>query len=356
MQNFNNFSKFSDFDNITMVVHGPEPFDTGYIHQIIRKIRPAKVVVAGVMARTAAEESGIDCQCTGIPPSQIAELKDRTKPAFLLNHAKSQKSGLIFGNIIAERIGEETGLIQVECVDRSVILWDKGNRALAEYLSEQLQYRCCKKQSEYSVTPGTREIRGCRPGEPVFVNGIIIGYAKRETVVIREQEGEITAVSGLLSKPHGFEKLRRNGPSDIASAWCKSGTIRSESPAKTGIKCTSGHIAVIDHAGCELYEKTGPETCGLLSIGDDTTAVCGHICSHLGIPIFGVTDGDADTILTPSYPNGSVVIEVIHGRDDETGAEIAAGLETDRRYTWSLWVKETLESLKDEVKVVVDTR
>jgi len=131
MQNFNNF------DNISMVVHGPEPFDTGYIHHVIRKIRPEKVVVAGVMARTAAEESGIDCQCTGMPPSRIAELKDRTKPAFLLNHAKSEKTGLIFGNIIAERIGEETGLIQVECADRSVILWNKGDRAVAEYLSEQ---------------------------------------------------------------------------------------------------------------------------------------------------------------------------------------------------------------------------
>ncbi len=345
-----------NFNNISMVVHGPEPFDTGYIHQVIRKIRPAKVVVAGVMARTAAEESGIDCQCTGIPPSRIAELKDRTKPAFLLNHAKSQKSGLIFGNIIAERIGEETGLIQVECADRSVILWNKGNRAVAEYLSEQLTYRFCKKQSEYSVIPGTREIRGCRPGEPVFVNGIIIGYANADTVVIREERGEAIAISGLLNKPHGFEKLRRNGPLDITSAWCKSGIIRSKSPAESNIKCKSGNIAVIDHAGCELYEKTGPETCGLLSIGDDTTAVCGHIGSHLGIPVFGVTDGDADTILKPSYPKDSVVIEVINGRDDETGAEIAAGLEADGKYTWSLWVKETLESLKDEVKVVVDTR
>ncbi|MEA2034081.1 MAG: DUF2117 domain-containing protein [Euryarchaeota archaeon] len=345
-----------NFDNISMVVHGPEPFDSGYIHHVIRKIRPETVVVAGVMARTAAEESGIDCQCTGMPPSRIAELKDKTKPAFLLNHAKSQKSGLIFGNIIAERIREETGLIQVECADRSVILWNKGNRAVAEYLSEQLQYQFCKKQSEYSVKPGTREIRGCKPGESVFINGIIIGYADAETVVLSEHEGEVTAVSGLLNKLHGFEKLRRNGPLDITSAWCKSGIIRSKSPAKADIKCKSGNIVIIDHAGCELYQKTGPETCGLLSIGDDTTAVCGHIGSHLGIPVFGVTDGDADTILTPSYPKGSVVIEVINGRDDETGAEIAAGLKADRQYTWSLWVKETLESLKDEIKVVVDTR
>ena len=59
-------------------------------------------------------------------------------------------------------------------------------------------------------------------------------------------------------------------------------------PQKGAILPHSGRILVIDHCGHDLYRSITPGTCGVLAIGDDTTAVCGHICSHLGIPVFGV--------------------------------------------------------------------
>ena len=51
-----------------MVVHGPEIFDTGYVYRLNNAIRPERIIVAGVMARTAAEESGIPVEYLGNSP------------------------------------------------------------------------------------------------------------------------------------------------------------------------------------------------------------------------------------------------------------------------------------------------
>ena len=45
--------------NLVMVVHGPEAFDAGDVERMIGLLAPRLVLVAGVMARTAAEESGL---------------------------------------------------------------------------------------------------------------------------------------------------------------------------------------------------------------------------------------------------------------------------------------------------------
>jgi hypothetical protein len=42
---------------LVMVVHGPELFDMGLVHRLKEIVGPGRIVVAGVMARTAAEES-----------------------------------------------------------------------------------------------------------------------------------------------------------------------------------------------------------------------------------------------------------------------------------------------------------
>ena len=52
----------------------------------------------------------------------------------------------------------------------------------------------------------TRQIRGCIPGEPVYVNGIIIGRATAEAVVLRSDGENVVPVSGLEVKQHGLEK------------------------------------------------------------------------------------------------------------------------------------------------------
>ncbi len=155
------------------------------------------------------------------------------------------------------------------------------------------------------------------------MNGIVVGTATAETVVLARRGRDPEAVSGLKPKPHGFEKLLRAGLPDIGAAWCKSGPVRTVPPRQGDRASRGGRIAVVDHCGHTLYRELGEEVCGVLAVGDDTTAVCGHICSHAGIPVFGVVDGDADAIVEPGYAR------VGRGRgharpDDEVGREVIA--------------------------------
>jgi hypothetical protein len=206
-----------------------------------------------------------------------------------------------------------------------------------------------------SPIPAVREISGCIPGEAVYVNGIIIGRATADTVVIRWNGQRIESVAGLLPKPHGIEKLSRMGQIDLATAWCKSGTIRAAVPKATGCAPEEGRVLVIDHCGHEFYARLPDDCCGVLAIGDDTTMVCGHICLHRGIPVLGIVDGDQDVIVPSGFARGSVIVEAITERDDDIGAEVAGRART-HMVRWSEWVDEILTYLDGRVKIVKDMR
>jgi hypothetical protein len=336
--------------NLVMVVHGPEAFDAGDVERLIGLLSPRGVLVAGVMARTAAEESGLPVTCTDERPSVV--LVALSGRACLVNRGKTPESGRIFGEIVAGRL---PGLVHVETSSETVYCWNRGDRELAEEIVQRTGYTLVHTKSDGSRREGVREVRGCLPGEAVFVNGIVIGTATEETVVLSGEDGTFRAVSGLDEKPHGFEKLLRAGLPDLATAWCKSGPVRSTPPRQGGHAPRGGRVAVIDHCGHTLYHEIGDGVCGVLAVGDDTTAVCGHICSHAGIPVFGVVDGDADAIVEPGYAPGSVVVEVVDGRDDDLGRELAATRDLNPS-SWEEWVEETLRVLAGRVQIVVDRR
>ncbi len=331
-----------------LVLHGPEVFDEGDAESLIDLIRPVRVIVAGVMARTAAEESGIPLEFAGMPPSVVL----RGLPsAFLASRGKTKESGRIFGEIVSSHLGEG-GLVQAECRASTVYSWGGGNLPIARQLADALGFDMVVMRSEGHAADSTsRAIRGCLPGEPVFVNGIVIGHASSDTVVIKETESGVTPVSGLIPKPHGLEKLARTGPFDLAAAWCKSGQVRKRSPVIAPSAPVTGRIVVVDHCAAGLYTLLGRDVCGVLSIGDDTTAICGHIAAHLGIPVFGVVDGDADGIVPPGFTDDSVIVSAREGTDDELGAEIAS-LVSREPQTWSEFVDEMLRFLGDRVVVV----
>ncbi len=338
--------------SLILVVHGAEIFDSGEAAWLIAMLKPSRTIVAGVMARTAAEESGLPVIFDGAPPSRI--LHSLGGPMVLANHAKTPESGRIFGSIVAFRL-EHRGLIQVECSDKTVILWGDGDHDLAAGIAALTGYqlRCGTVPSERAGPE--RRIRGCLPGESVYVNGIIIGQATGDTVVIKRSGTTIDVVSGLTPKEHGLEKLR-NTPPDLVTAWCKSGPIRhAPAAAATRTAPPSGRIAVIDHCGHELYTAITPDCCGVLAIGDDTTAVCGHICAHRGIPVLGIVDGDQDTSLPAAFAPGSVVLECITVRDDDLGKD-AARMIGGEPAVWQDYVAQVLARFSDRTRIVSDTR
>ncbi|WAC04708.1 MAG: DUF2117 domain-containing protein [Methanoregula sp.] len=336
-----------------MVVHGPEIFDCGEVGWLIDTISPMRTIVAGVMARTAAEESGLPVEFQGDPPSLI--INRLPDPVFLANHGKTAESGQIFGDIIASRLPGR-GLVHVECSSRTVYIWDAGDKALASALSHLTGFTFKEAASTYCMVPGERVIRGCIPGEPVYINGIIIGRATLGTVILRNSDNfGIEPVIGLAPKVHGIRKVVRQGRVDLAAAWCKSGSIRTALPHEGARAVRAGRVVVIDHCGHQIYQKIGTDCCGVLSIGDDTTAVCGHICAHRGIPVLGIVDGDRDTIVTEAFPRGSVVVHAVSERDDDIGSELVPMAEK-HPVVWDEWVDLVLEMLGDRVRVVVDTR
>jgi len=338
-----------------MVVHGPEIFDSGEVAWLLATLKPARTVVAGVMARTAAEESCLPVEFLGKPPSEI--LRTNEGSVFLANRGKTAESGKIFGEIVASRLGNH-GLVHVECTSRTIFCRDGGDRALAAAIAHLTGYEIADVKTvrvPFPIMPEFREIRGCIPGEAVYLNGIIIGRATAATVVIRWNGDQIEPVTGLLPKPHGIEKLSHLGQVDLATAWCKSGTIRAAVPKAIGHAPEEGRVLVLDHCGHEFYARLPDDCCGVLAIGDDTTAVCGHISLHRGIPVLGIVDGDQDVIVPSGFARGSVVLETIAERDDDVGTEVARHVRL-HQVQWTDWVEEILLHLQGRVRIVLDVR
>ena len=96
------------------------------------RISPYRTIVAGVMARTAAEESGLHVEFDGRPPSRV--ITDLPGTVFLANRGKTAYSGRVFGDIVASRLGSR-GLVHVECSEAKVYCWNRGDELLAERLA-----------------------------------------------------------------------------------------------------------------------------------------------------------------------------------------------------------------------------
>ncbi len=332
----------------TLIVHGPEAFDKGDVLNVVGQTCPAQVVIAGIIARTAALEAGFTIPCPNERPSVL--LNRYGRDAALLNRGKSVNSGMIFGESVAQRTDKKS-LVQIECSNSTVYLWGQGNYDLAEYLSLVLSYKLITKPvSNLSLTE-FRIIKGCFPGEPVFVNGTIIGIAESEEVTIRLNDNEIIPVFGLKLKEHGMQRVKISNNSDIYSLWIKSGSLRGTLPVQSPRSRITGKIIVIDHESHRFWERISDDVAGILTIGDDTTSVTGHMSAHLGIPVFGITDGDEDGIIRKSFTEGSVIVKSIEGRDDDIGKELISRIPNGEVH-WDSWVNDEIERLGDRVVVI----
>ncbi|MCC7567406.1 MAG: DUF2117 domain-containing protein [Methanoregulaceae archaeon] len=336
-------------EELVMVVHGPEAFDSGDAARMIAAVHPERVVVAGVMGRTAAEESGIRCEYAGLPPSRVIPgIEGRI---FMLNRGKTAESGRIFGGIVASRLGEP-GLLHVECSNGCIYCWNRESDDLSDYLASATGYPVLQVRTGEVTNTNVREIRGCIPGEAVFVDGIVIGRARDTKVVLTQENGRIVPLSGLIPKIHGLEKIHRRGCLDVTKAWCKSGPVRRADPVTITQRRDEGLVVYIDHCGHELYSRVDDRTCGVVSVGDDTTAVCGHIGAHLGLPVLGVVDGDGDDVVGPRFAPGSVILHVLEGRDDDLGLEIRDKI-SDSPVKWMEFVKDIISFLGPRVRVEI---
>ncbi len=332
-----------------MVLHGPEIFDSGNAAWLAEVLSPARILVAGVMARTAAEESALSCEYPGIPPSVL--IRTLRVPCYLANQGKTPESGRIFGEIVASRLGDD-GLIHVECACSEIICWNRSVDDIAIEISQKTGYSLTERRvNPQNFQDGLRTIRGCIPGEPVFVNGTVIGRATSNEVRLRTEGSKVIPVSGLDIKDHGIEKLERAGCLDISRAWCKSGAIRSRCPSPSSAHKASGKVLFVDHCGHELFRMIRKDDiCGIVSVGDDTTSVCGHIGSRRGIPVFGIVDGDCDEIVPPRYAPGSVIAVAQGISDDDLGRDVASIIPLGI-VSWDEFVKRIIVFIGDRARI-----
>jgi hypothetical protein len=333
---------------LILVAHGPEVFDRGDMAALVRALKPDKILVAGVMARTAAEESGIDAEFPGFPPSRV--LSATGPEAVLVNRGKTPESGRIFGELVASRLGGK-GMVHVECSNGTVFVWDKGDRSQGARIADALGFALVHGQARERNQGPVRKVRGCLPGEAVYINGIVIGTATGGDVVLEVRGGQIVSQAGVRLKPHGLEKAMRNGEVDLSSAWCKSGTIRGTTPSTVGNGSLRGKVIFVDHCGHEVYGRLSPGVCGMVTVGDDTTAVCAHIGAHLGVPVLGIIDGDADSIVPAAFAPGSVLAHTTGERDDDVGREVGMLVDSEE-VEWTGFRDLVLARLGKRVRVI----
>lgn len=347
---------------IGLVIHGPEVIDSGEAEKIIEKLSCMGMVEAklgGTMGRTAVLdarlEKTIDISRHLKPSVWIESLFEVSDLVFLLNRGKTVETGKVFGEMVAARLKrpELRPLIQIESpesADGMLIPLNIKAGEWLEMLSEFLRLPAenlhpftnsvfiekCLKTGKVQVI---RKLSGVFPGEKILINGTVVGKALSSEISIVSENGFIVDILDGEIKAHGLEKLHhyeKRVPIDITKAWVKSGPLRrsnfcyvlskkknvnSRSPCSISRPGT-GKVALIDHVAESVFEiAAGAELA--VTVGDDTTAIAGDILCRLGIPIFGITDGDCDDLISRiRLSPGSIVVRVAAGEDDNVGKKI----------------------------------
>jgi len=327
--------------DIGLVIHGPELIDSGKIADILEALRalgPVYALVGGTMARVAA----LDQHLTFIDTSQNIHTSDALNQVsdkevlVLANFGKTSETGTVFGQIVSSRV--KRSVIQVErpgLADGSVILWRGADgvksrtvQYVARHLSSYLPLTLIEKQKkdlcvEHTGDVVSRHVHGAKRGEPVFVQGKVVGTVVNDDVVVIAQRGSIVDIRGVATKAHGLEKI---GSINLHTAYIKTGCLRASNEACDRASLLPsrplkrGAVTFVNHCAESTLESVNEKTICAITVGDDTTAICGDILSRAGIPIIGITDGDSDGLyIGACKAEGSIVLRLANVSDDDAG-------------------------------------
>jgi hypothetical protein len=349
---------------VGLVIHGPELIDSGNIGDLLNVLSalgPLHARAGGTMARVAI----LDNQLTSIDTSkkmhtsEALNLLSGKDVLVLANCGKTLETGIVFGEIVSSRV--QRSVIQVErlgVTDGRLILWqgfdgDKSYHVhrVARHLSARLPLEFEKRQKK-AVSGGSaaqiveRHIAGAERGEPVLIEGIVVGTVVGDEVVITSEGNKIVNVSGVATKAHGLQKIEEI---DLDAAYIKTGFLRAHNKAcsqetlRPARPLKRGSVIFVNHRAESAFESVNEGTVCAITVGDDTTFICGDILSRIGIPIVGITDGDGDGIYTGMCKaDGSVIFRLSKASDDDVGFALEqSGILNGERY-----------SLGDVVKIV----
>ncbi len=346
-----------------VLIHGPEVIDEGEAEEAIGTLKESgfelEASLGGITGKTAVLDAGlrhvIDISKDNKPSEVVYEFVESDLDfILLLNHAKTEESGLMLGEGILryfiDRGGtkESLSFVQIEYSNRIIIPWflKHGDGDLYRQLtgifsdfSERAPYKLesrCKKESNLVY----REIKGVHPGEKIVVNGVVVGTSAHEhTVTLVAKEGKLVKILGGTLIEHNLEKLPLM---DLKGALIKTGSlirrtkprrIRIEKVARKGKgKKKACFFYTVENLFPKMLES---DIAVAVVIGDDTTSIAGDILKRFGIPMIGITDGDADGLIEgirsgalaeydKFLPPDSMILRLQPERDDVIGEKIKA--------------------------------
>jgi len=344
---------------IGVVIHGPEIIDSGYALKIINLLKrfgEVKAKLGGTMGRVAVIDNNlqdiIDISEKLMPSQSLKKLAD-SDVLILMNYGKSKITGHTFGKIVVERTNLNKPIIQIERPgeeDGTIIIWNDDNsdvvKEIASYLSKTLNLkieRCISRGLEVWEKDGRvfRKVHGVDVGEAILINGVVVGRAKsKDIILVAENEKLIDIIGGEL-KEEGAKKLKNL---NLKNAVIKTGILRRHptTPKIESREIDNGYTIIINHAGEDVIEMVkGKEIVAVITIGDDTTTICGDILARFGIRVIGITDGDRDEILkNPVILKGSVIFLIKNMRDDDAGKILEDNLDLNKKYSYGELLNE----------------
>ncbi|ABR55047.1 conserved hypothetical protein [Methanococcus vannielii SB] len=359
--------------NVGIVVHGPEIIDSGFAERIFEILRQntninLQIKLGGTIGRVAVIdknlENTIDISEKLFPSDSLKKLENNDV-LIILNYGKSKITGHTFGKIVIERSAVKKPIIQVERPgeeDGTILIWNseyleksKDFNEISEVIlilkeSLKLNVENCISEGISFFTDGNmsfRRIHGVDANESIMLNGIIIGKALNNELVIVSKNGKIVDIIGGIIKVHGIEKL---GHIDLKKAVIKTGILRKnpsknfESP-KYDLNSNVGELIFINHAGEDTLDRIkDKKICAVITVGDDTTTICGDILARFGVKIIGITNGDKDDILkNPAITKGSAIFLIKNHKDDDVGKLIHLTLKDKNFESFDYYI----ENIKD---------
>ena len=375
--------------NIGIVVHGPEIIDSGCAKMIFdllndfnhnsTKIK-TMAKLGGTIGRVAVIdnnlETTIDISEKLVPSESLKKLNNCNDILFLINYGKSKETGHTFGKIVVERSNiKNKTVIQIERPkekDGTILIWNTPKNdfenKLINYLSNKLNLPV-----ENCISNGLtiweehnniyRELHGVDKGEAIMLNGIVVGRAIGAPVILVSNNNKLINIINGEIKWHGVEKL---GEIDLKKVIIKTGILRRHpsniNKNKKNNKgyeydlSSKGEVIIVNHAGEDVLEEIkNKKVSAVITIGDDTTTICGDILARFDIKIIGITDGDRDDILkNPIITEGSNIFLIKNCKDDDVGEMLEEKLK-DKNMTYIdtlNYIKEILN--KNKIDYCID--
>ncbi|MBE6488680.1 MAG: DUF2117 domain-containing protein [Methanosphaera stadtmanae] len=357
--------------NIAIVVHGPGIVDTGYAKKIINLLSDygdTTAILGGTMGRTAvidaSLEDTINIEKKLLPSQSISYMTKNNDIVFLLNYGKSTITGHTFGYKVFNKT-DNAPLVQIERPgedDGCMIIWNSDiDIQLVETISNILNLPIVSKTKATNMVESLtgysheddiikRKVAGVSAGENIMMNGIIIGKATDDQLIIYSKDNQIIRMEGGKIKQHGLEKL---GKVDLSTAIIKTGLLRKSDNIKPRIikkEKTQRITAVyLDHAADDIYQYKDENI--IVSVGDDTTLLSSDILYRFNTPIIGITDGDLDKIVEEGFKlENSIIIQVESGYDDIMGRLIF-----DKIFHNNIIIEvESFDKLKENILKLLD--